>query len=236
MIHRHTALRAMTLVEVTVAIALMAVALTTFVQVTGQQDLMRQMSKERQVATEIASSLAERIQTADWATLGTRPWSYGRYANGDGHPAMTERATAANDDIRQLGLVVNGIGLVATGGLPENIHVYLEWYRAVDTTLDSGVTLPTEPGLMSTGAESSRKFNENIYVAGSQPYPLVKTTFRPGTGGLSYNPAGTDSPTAYLAPGQPITARILITWGPWDHVSDPNTLANRLELFVTRGE
>lgn len=236
MMHRPNLQYGMSLAEVMVAIALMVVTLTTFMGVTGQQQLMREQSKQRQVASEIASALAERIQTADWSTLGTRPWSYGRYADGSGHPPLTERAANSANDISQLGLVVNSLGLIATGGLPENIHVYLEWYRAIDTMLDSGATVATEPGLFSTGAETSKAFRDNIYVAGSQPYPLVKTGYRPGTGGASYDPDGTSAPTAFIASGQPIAARIIITWGPWDHVSDPYRLQNRLELFVARGE
>lgn len=229
----------MSLMEVIIAIAILSVTLSGVIGLIGNQSVNMQQADYRRLASEVAQSLSQRIRTSRWDWLGTDrlPWSYGRYVGGAGHPAMRYNAIAhglsASDD------------LVATGVVPpdvqiRNLHVWVEWYRAVDATDDSGNAIPGEDGLFDEGETSSAAFRTATRVTPADPESPIQSRFRPSLDGLAWNPAGTTALSGFVVDGDPLAARLVLAWGePQDRngdgdFDDAGELSERLELFVGR--
>ncbi len=229
----------MSLMEVIVAIAILSVTLSGVVGLIGNQSVNMQQADYRRLASDVAQSLSLRIRTARWEWLGTDrlPWSYGRYVDGSGHPAMRYNALAhglsADDDLVTTGVVPADLQI-------RNLHLWVEWYRAVDATDSAGIPVAGEDGLFDEGATSSKAFRAFTVVDPSDPFSSIQTRFRPSLDGTAWNPAGTTALANSVVDGHPLAARLVLAWGePEDRngdgdFDDPRELSERLELYIAR--
>jgi hypothetical protein len=213
--HRHFLCRpaatsrwGMTMVEVSIALAILTIAIGSLVSFAGTQSMARSSTEGQTQAAELARALSERLQSARWEWLGTNrlPWSYGRYVDGSGHGPMTLTDTDSADNLRTLGLVPRQLDL-------PNLQVYFEWYRGLDALDDAGLAIATEPGVLSSGATTTGAFRSLVRVDPADNLSAFKTVYRPALDGASWTPGGLDSPTAFVQAGMPLVARIVVRWG-----------------------
>jgi len=114
----------MTMIELMIAVAIMAVALSAMLSGLFTLSQAHQSGKEMAKVQQIAQVFAERVQGATWHTLGTRaqPWSWHRRegaAVGMPQP-LREKAVNAADDLQALGLISDASGLA-------DLRVHLEY-------------------------------------------------------------------------------------------------------------
>lgn len=226
-----------TILEVMVALGLLGTTAGMLITVVGQQNMAIDATEQRREASYLAESLAQRISTARWEWLGTDrlPWSYGRYTDGSGHPPMSLQASNADDNLLQLGLLPGP-------SRADNLHVWVEWYRAIDATSDSGILIAGEEGLLDVTATTTDEFRKNIRQDTTNPESPIHTRFRPGTGGLSWPPGGTSALSAYVIEGQPLAAHIVVSWGRGidrngdGDMDDIGDMRHTIELYVGRRE
>jgi type II secretory pathway pseudopilin PulG len=207
----------MSLVEVTITIVLLTVALGAMVQIMGEQYQRRRIDETRAAANTIAQQLSERILTARWEWLATDrlPWSFGRYLDlqgvGGARPPMTVRAADPEDDLAVQDLLPPTL---AEAGGDSNIEVFIEWYRGYDAPADSGIV---SRGALTAaeGVTSTRDFHRAVHFNDLlPPESPVEPAFREIRGPANdvWSHAGTVSPTAYLVDTEPLLARIIVRW------------------------
>jgi prepilin-type N-terminal cleavage/methylation domain-containing protein len=141
--------RGFSLLEVMIAVAILAVALTALLGNLGTLDSAHVANRETAKAQEIAQVLAERIQGARWTRLGTadEPWSWHRREprSASDTPAirpMTETDTTSGWIASAPRLVHNlllqapsgaGLGIEREPSGLDDLAVYLEYYRPAAT-------------------------------------------------------------------------------------------------------
>ncbi len=146
------AIRALTLVEVTIALTVLLSALLLIV---GQFQNLRMVQASTQStasADRILLSLVERLNAVSWSDLGTNvaPWSAPRYEPGTGVascPPLSEGTAVVDDNIRELGLANESTGL-------PDLKIYVEYWRAVDYRDGSGAVDTTRPGALESSYDT----------------------------------------------------------------------------------
>ena len=191
--------RGFTILEVMIALALLATASMTIMSNWAGLHDTRRTIQERQKAQAVLQGVAERLISLEGGALGTKaaPWSQGRFfdrkAKDDsariGRAPLSETATADADNLVRQGLVANGTGL--TG-----LKIYIEYYRAVRDV--SG----TANGLLSTKDISSQAAESSEAMRARFADRAIRDAVR----------IDADSPFSVLPADDPLIIRVLATW------------------------
>lgn len=198
---------AFSMIEVMVAVAILATVMTILASNLYTLNNARINMKERAVAREIARLMSERIQSENFAQLGTSNttlgWSWHRRLTprpGLGaavNPPLTEDAALPENNLINQGLLQQRSEI-------RNLSVYLEYYR--DTTLMQAMVASAAPA--TTWREISTSTGS---YAGSHAYILPET-----------NPLGSSANDPF------IMMRIIVSWSA--HIGG----TQQLELVVAK--
>lgn len=185
--------RGFTLVEVMLAVVVLAGALTVMVGdfLTSQQG--REVARQQVLAQEIGRSLLMRLQGAPVARLGvaTDPWGLARHEGG-GTPAplVDDGSLGAND------LVTLGIRST-TGNLP-GLRIFVEYYRGIATPDPSSGNPALLPGVMDAlpvGADPTQSYSQ-LRTGAWLPRRLSAAL----------------PPAAQVPANSPVLIRIIVVW------------------------
>lgn len=137
---------AFSMIEVMISVAILATVTTVLASNLYSLNQARINMKERAVAREIARLMSERIQSENFAQLGTSNttlgWSWHRRLTplpgfaASVNPPLTETAANAEDNLITQGLLQQRSEI-------SNLSVYLEYYR--NTTLMQAMVASTDP-------------------------------------------------------------------------------------------
>jgi len=129
-----------TLIELIMAIAVLSIGLMAVMGQFADMKKYRTLAEQDVVASRIILNLSERVAAANWEDLNTKsaPWSYVRFMDGTGNPAMTEA------NLEAYGVISPQAGVTASADWKANLKVYFEYYRYVNSTafVTSGNPLP----------------------------------------------------------------------------------------------
>jgi prepilin-type N-terminal cleavage/methylation domain-containing protein len=117
--------RAFTLMECMISLSILAVGMVAILGQFMNIKVARDNAVLDVVAGRIMRNLCERTQAAAWEDMNTitSPWSYARYQDGTGKPAMTEA------DLENYGIVVDQRGVASDSSWKSLLAVYFEYYR-----------------------------------------------------------------------------------------------------------
>lgn len=224
----------MSLLEVMIAMSVLAVGLLASISGFATLDKSRRMAKDSVVATALVNAIADRFQGVRYDVIGSAtnaPWSLERTEPGTSVAAPLNQPLV--DDSNSLHFSTNG-GTPATRGLQtlgvyptstglENLCIYVEYYRGTMSLKDDGAPDPAKPGLMS---------GENggaAYATTTAFNDLFRFTLRRENivSGLSAAAASTVFANRDLYRVDPTSAsstdtivmRILVTWGAGQQLS-----------------
>lgn len=204
---------AMSLIEVMIAVMVLAIAMSSTVGLYIHLDQNRDMTTRINRAQALARHLLDRTMTADPESLGDlalSPWSAARYEPmvagvdllTDDQLPMTDTSTVANNNVVSLGLVDQQTGL-------ENLEVYFEYYRGV-TVNNVAPALP-DVGLMDQTFATAASFRAAFATAAVRSATRLLPTARPAT---------------QVGEEMPFVVRIVVRWGV--------AQTQRIELFAAR--
>lgn len=234
--NRHGALRrtGFTIVEVMIALMILSVAMAGLVGHLVNQAHMRTTIATASTAEGIVRGMVERVTSAPWERLGTSqaPWSLPRFRETPTSPAG--RAPLTETDLRSLGIIERTSKL-------ENIHVYVEYYRAVNAKDSEGNPIAGQVGVMdymsANGATDSTDFRSTMLIRPEDWRYGVKSDFV-FTGWT--HASDTSGIANRVGDNDPIIVRVILTWSdpllPRDK-SRPGELPNEdrsVELFTAK--
>jgi prepilin-type N-terminal cleavage/methylation domain-containing protein len=206
--NRHVSNRGFTILEVMVALALMATTTTLMISNWAGLNEGRRRVIERQQAQALIAEIIERLGTLDWGALGSTgaPWSQGRFFDraagaAIGRPALQENAASAEDDINAQGLAVGSTGL-------HDLRIYIEYYHALD--------LDTTPGLIQPADADAAAFRTRFITLANRNASRINSS----------------SPTSSVDTEAPIFIRVLASWATKDEIltdADANGIPDGLE-------
>lgn len=133
----------MTIMEIMMAFAIIAIAITSILGNMANLNSTRKEAPDVVAVNQVLFSLVDRLQAAHEDQIGSAPWAQYRFQDlpvvpgGNSGPLVE---TAGDDSLIAAGLLSKPLGL--------NLRVYVEFYRGVTRLDDSGVPIPSEPGLM----------------------------------------------------------------------------------------
>jgi len=151
--------RGFTLVEVMLAVVVLAGALTVMVGdfLTSQQG--REVARQQVLAQEIGRSLLMRLQGAPVARLGvaTDPWGLARHEDAaTPNPLVDDGSLDPNDDLVALGI------RSTTGNLP-GLRIFVEYYRGIaspDSSTGNPALLPGVMDALPAGADPTQSYSQ----------------------------------------------------------------------------
>ncbi|MBA3845828.1 MAG: prepilin-type N-terminal cleavage/methylation domain-containing protein [Planctomycetes bacterium] len=212
--------RGMTLLEVMIAVAVLAVVLSSVFSSIATLDLSERLMRERAIAQQVAKSLAEQVMGSTWDTLGQdvgslsnrNAWSWHRRENpltGASLPPMDEiSADPLNrlDELRDGGGNIISPAVVAVKTGLADLQVHLEYYRmeSMDDMLGS--------------ADPAARWRQLTQAGAGDPFVFADT------GGVSMD----------LRPVlDAVLVRVLVTWTP--HAVGPGGAGSgRYQLVCAR--
>lgn len=227
----------MSLLEVMLAMSILAVGLLAAISQFSILRGTRQMASDNTIAANVANAIAERLIGMRSELIGTSsaPWSAARTEpnTGDANPTLP-----LIDDTDGPGFLPDGPddpvtgrsarGLQTLGLYPQatglaNLRVYIEYYRAVNAIRDDGTADPTRPGLMDeedyTYTGGTADFRTRFYF--DIPQADIPTTALPGivTNRTNYRLDPAQPPFSSVGQYDPVAIRIFLTWGNRQHLS-----------------
>lgn len=224
-----TSRTAMSLLEIMMALSVLTVGIFASMSHFGTLSALRKQATEINAAHTIVAALAERFQGCRWDVIGSSavPWSLPRPEPGAvtgaaiaNPPLMDDvNMTAADRPLR--GLQTLGLAQGASG-LPE-LRIYVEFFRSLTARNDAGDADLTRPGIMDrepggvtySGIDDFRTkyaFETRWGNIGSLNDQATTQT-SVATNRKTYRLDTASVPTSQVGDNDPITIRILATWG-----------------------
>ena len=149
----------MSLIEVMIAISVMAVALLVILGHQATLNNLRAHSLSRSLQTVAVNNLVNLVDGSNWDELGRaeRPWSLSRLqAGGSTNPPLQI------SDLVGAGMIASETGhfsgAQAADSASGNLRFYFEYYRATANLDSAYVAIPTQPGLLDAQQTSTNGF------------------------------------------------------------------------------
>jgi prepilin-type N-terminal cleavage/methylation domain-containing protein len=219
--------RGFTLIEVMIAVALLATGLGAVLVHYSTLQEQRKATTQRSIAQDVLRQLTERISTANAWDLGDPiptgspaaiklPWSLARFEDptvvSDRDP-MTENAPLPGDDLRLLGVIQRPTGL-------DQIVVFVEYYRGVRVRTASGLLVPgpTNAGAIDGDADGDG-VNDEFLAPGDYRARFSDVAWRRDR---MLDP--TRKPCEQIGDNEPFLIRVLVVYN----------LTQRLECFCVK--
>lgn len=150
------------MIEVMIAITVLAVAITAILGNYQTLDSSRRDTASRGAIAELARGILDRIVAADAQSLGNettppgavaQPWSLARIEDDPAlRPPLTQNAPNEEDDLVALGLIPGPVPV-------EDIQVWIEYYRGLDV-LDPSSGDVISRGVLSETFDEREDFRE----------------------------------------------------------------------------
>lgn len=152
--------RGMSLIEVMIAMSILAVALLVVIGHQATLNHLRAHSLERSLQTVAVNNLVNLVDGSNWDELGRaeRPWSLSRLqAGGTTNPPMQIA------DLVGAGVIASETGYLsgsrAVDSASGNLRIYFEYYRATANLDAANAAVLTQPGLLDAQQTSSNGFH-----------------------------------------------------------------------------
>jgi prepilin-type N-terminal cleavage/methylation domain-containing protein len=248
----------MSLIEVMVAMTVLAVGLMAVVGQIAPLNSQRQFTKDTQLAQTLVKAIGERIATAPFESLrtDTLPWTYVRQlplSDNSLPPQLTPETSAGTtcQPVRPLdetsavagnNLLTQGLATQPTGLM--NLQVFIEYYRTISRFQDTSVA-PVTYQVDSAGrsllgllceANPSKPASPSDFrtlVNGASTHYNYALLGRPGDTSGSSSETSTlgDDPAGHMHKFDAVLVRIVVTWG--DGRLDYDDVAGSLSAWRT---
>jgi len=203
------------LIEVMLAVTILASALTVMVGsfITSQQ--ARELAHDQVLAQEVGRSILMRLQGAPTNQLGIPAWGWGlaRHEDAGDTPLSDAPGTAANDDLIALGLRTTPSNLI-------DLEVFIEYYRGTDSP-DPSTGIPAlQPGVLDS------------FAVGNDP-SLSYSSFSNQVWRQARRLASAVPPANQVPANTSVVIRVIVRWNQINNQNN-NRNSGRIELFGGR--